>query len=61
MGSADNQSARELISDIMQNLISERQGVITPALAQRSKFEQWLKWELISELFERGYRLDGLD
>ena len=51
-----DQSARELISEIMKNLLSGRVGVITPALVQRSKFEHWLKWELISTLFERGYK-----
>ena len=52
-----SQSARDLISDIIKrDLVRERQGVITPALAQRSKFEHWLKWELISTLFERGYK-----
>ena len=38
----------------VKNLVSERDGVITPSLTQRSKFEGWLKWELISELFIRG-------
>ena len=53
---SQDQSVRELISETIKNLLSERVGVITPALAQRSKFEHWLKWELISTLFERGYK-----
>ena len=53
---SQDQSVRELISEIIKNLLSKRVGVITPALVQRSKFEHWLKWELISTLFERGYR-----
>ena len=54
-GNGVRQSARDLISDIMKNLVSSQSGIITPALTHRSKFEGWLKWELISALFMRGF------
>ena len=54
-GNGARQPARDLISDIMKNLVSSQSGIIIPALTHRSKFEGWLKWELISELFMRGF------